>query len=1086
MLSPALTVVISLLLVAAIGYLIGSATGKRSATQTSSPLLRRIQRESDELNRKILETESERDALRAQLEGDGGGESAGAAEELERRDEALGEIRARLVSTQSEVDALRSEKSALEHRLVDRQTALDITTSDREVHAGRLQEVTQELETLRRQLAESTPGVADANGGGDDALRRDVDQLRNQLNNQGGQLREALQALAARDDETHRLRDELEAAQTNSLALEADTDSQALGVRSTDDAVRAAVAELEEARATIIEQETRHNDELQWRNSRITELEATPQTASETETWLAEVRAALTQSETERAALALERDEATHRLAAVEDQISGGGERVARLRDELDELERRYGQQVRELDDEVQLLRQKLEERNEEMQRLRDERQHSGERIDRDGEQLRQASVQIDTLVAERDELAASLTALTGDFEARAEALRAARDEARTLENDYVVQIERRDQQLKEMQSRADSVGTRLLDTEEQGRAQVLQIEELNDSLQALESRMARSGERRVELDRLVAELTEESQRQVEESEAGFAERDATIERFEQRLAQQTEMLARRDQQVKNDRERIESLQAEIEERTAATERSIRERDLEMDRLRRTLEAQLDELRTSDETVKRLEQEITGLRATLDQERTHAMDAQAQLGTRVSELQAAETTQARSNAMVESVRAEMADLEASFERRLRERQLELDGIAGMLRDREAELTESLLQIERAKADEEVAKARIERRDARIEALDAEMLRSDDTRERLLRELHEREIEGRQMRSLLRVEPPAGDDLTAIRGIGAKTAGLLNGAGIFTYGQIASWDQTDVEWIEAREPRLVGRIRLDEWVRGGAGGGAGRIRPRPRIRINGIGSLAGELGRLFSELRSAEAISERSKSLRRAHPPQSFGRYGDGIRTQCRQVAKKQRVLPALGQRRRQRLSTSDLHLPGVGLERDRFEIAVLMQHRRGGFGAPASDTRIAISAVANERQVVGNRARQHTELGQHAVTSSHCPRSTIQLHDAIIDDALGQVFVGRTDEHAAYRAVGRKPVGGGSQRIIGLVLAHRPHDDAHRLQCLFERFELCQELGIDAVAALVALPHLIAKRLDDMVRRDTDVGRAVT
>ncbi len=322
--------------------------------------------------------------------------------------------------------------------------------------------------------------------------------------------------------------------------------------------------------------------------------------------------------------------------------------------------------------------------------------------------------------------------------------------------------------------------------------------------------------------------LTEQNQRQTEEAEAILAELDSSIERLEQRTAQQTEMLARRDQQVKNDRERIESLQAEVEEHTAATERSLRERDLEMDRLRRTLEAQLEEIRTSGETVRRLDQEVTGLRSTLDQERAQALDAQTQLGTRISELQAAETAQARTQALAESMQADMAKMEVSYERRLRERQLERDGIAGMLRDREAELAEHLLQTEHAKDDAEVAETRIERRNARIETLEAQMIRSDDTRERLLRELHEREIEGRQMRTLLRVEPPTGDDLTAIKGIGSKTAELLNATGIFTYNQIADWNQSDVEWIDAREPRLIGRIRLEEWVQGARAAAQGQF------------------------------------------------------------------------------------------------------------------------------------------------------------------------------------------------------------------------------------------------------------------
>ncbi len=834
MLPPALTVVISLLLVAAIGYLIGSATGKRTASSTSTALLRRVQRERDELNGKLLETESDRDALRAQLERgelerDAADESAStAAAELKRREEVLAESQARLHATRDEIEALRSENSALEHQLIDRQTALDITMSDCEAHAGRLQEVTRELEALRRQVAESSASAANADGVDVGALRLDLERLGGQLNNQGGQLREALQTLAARDEETARLQQELEAAQANTATLAAENGSQEIGLLSRDGDIRAAVTELEEAHITIVDLETRHDDEIRWRDARITELEAAPQATTEVEIWLAEVRQELAESEEERAQLTSERDEATQRLAAMEDQISGGGERVSRLQGELDELERRYGQQVREPADEVQQLRQRLEERTEEIQRLRDERQSSGERIDRDGEELRQANTRIDNLTAEHDELAASLAALTGDFQERAEALRAARDEARTLEADYVVQIERRDQQLKEMQARADAVGTRLLDTQEQGRAHVLHIEELNDSLLALEARMARNGERRVELDRLLAELTEQNQRQTEEAEAILAERDSSIERLEQRTAQQTEMLARRDQQVKNDRERIESLQAEVEEHTAATERSLRERDLEMDRLRRTLEAQLEEIRTSGETVRRLDQEVTGLRSTLDQERAQALDAQAQLGTRISELQAAETAQARTQALAESMQADMAEMEVSYERRLRERQLERDGIAGMLRDREAELAEHLLQTEHAKDDAEVAETRIERRNARIETLEAQMIRSDDTRERLLRELHEREIEGRQMRTLLRVEPPTGDDLTAIKGIGSKTAELLNATGIFTYNQIADWNQSDVEWIEAREPRLIGRIRLEEWVQGARAAAQGQF------------------------------------------------------------------------------------------------------------------------------------------------------------------------------------------------------------------------------------------------------------------
>ncbi len=306
MLSPAVTVVISLLLVAAIGYLIGSATGKRTASRTPTAMLRRLQAERDQLGTQLKVAETDRDALRSQIElgaaeGDSG--SASESEELQRRDEALAELQVRVHSSEDEIEALRSENSALEHRLADRQTALEITTSDREVHAGRLQEITRELETLRRQAAEGSP-AADAGAADSGALNRDLDRLRDQLNNQGGQLRVALQNLATRDDELGRLRTKLEDERARiERSPDPDEGKPPIGLAASDDRTRAVSMELEEARAVIADLEARHADEVSWRDERIAELE-TDRSASDVEIWLEEARAALAQSEEQRAQLA--------------------------------------------------------------------------------------------------------------------------------------------------------------------------------------------------------------------------------------------------------------------------------------------------------------------------------------------------------------------------------------------------------------------------------------------------------------------------------------------------------------------------------------------------------------------------------------------------------------------------------------------------------------------------------------------------------------------------------------------------------------------------------------------------------------
>jgi NADH-quinone oxidoreductase subunit E len=60
------------------------------------------------------------------------------------------------------------------------------------------------------------------------------------------------------------------------------------------------------------------------------------------------------------------------------------------------------------------------------------------------------------------------------------------------------------------------------------------------------------------------------------------------------------------------------------------------------------------------------------------------------------------------------------------------------------------------------------------------------------------------------------KPARPDDLKAIAGIGPKLEAVLNGLGIWTYGQIAAWDDEDVAWIEEYFG-FGGRIAQDGWI-----------------------------------------------------------------------------------------------------------------------------------------------------------------------------------------------------------------------------------------------------------------------------
>ncbi|WAX92801.1 NADH-ubiquinone dehydrogenase [Aminobacter sp. NyZ550] len=67
---------------------------------------------------------------------------------------------------------------------------------------------------------------------------------------------------------------------------------------------------------------------------------------------------------------------------------------------------------------------------------------------------------------------------------------------------------------------------------------------------------------------------------------------------------------------------------------------------------------------------------------------------------------------------------------------------------------------------------------------------------------------------RQPASIERPETP--DDLKAISGIGPKLEQVLNGLGIWTYGQIAGWTAEEVAWADDYLG-FKGRIGRDDWI-----------------------------------------------------------------------------------------------------------------------------------------------------------------------------------------------------------------------------------------------------------------------------
>ena len=75
------------------------------------------------------------------------------------------------------------------------------------------------------------------------------------------------------------------------------------------------------------------------------------------------------------------------------------------------------------------------------------------------------------------------------------------------------------------------------------------------------------------------------------------------------------------------------------------------------------------------------------------------------------------------------------------------------------------------------------------------------------------------------------------------------------------------------------------------------------------------------------------------------------------------------------------------------------------------------------------------------------------------------------------------RVLGRQ-CGGGREGVIGFELHHGPNDHPCCGQNFLQEWELRQQVGFDAFACFIAGPESVAKGLDHVIGRDTDVGGA--
>src|SRR2546421_5133433 len=159
--------------------------------------------------------------------------------------------------------------------------------------------------------------------------------------------------------------------------------------------------------------------------------------------------------------------------------------------------------------------------------------------------------------------------------------------------------------------------------------------------------------------------------------------------------------------------------------------------------------------------------------------------------------------------------------------------------------------------------------------------------------------------------------------------------------------------------------------------------------------------------------------------------------------------------------------------------------AVLVQQPGRGDRADPRDAGISVGRVAHEGEEVGNQVGLDAELLAHPSRVADRPGPAIDLDDAIAADALRQIFVGGPDADLLDAVVLRRNPRRGRKRVVRLELDHGPYGHAHGGEGVFERMELREQGGVDALTRLVLGPERVAERLDDVIGGDAHVRGAL-
>ena len=215
-------------------------------------------------------------------------------------------------------------------------------------------------------------------------------------------------------------------------------------------------------------------------------------------------------------------------------------------------------------------------------------------------------------------------------------------------------------------------------------------------------------------------------------------------------------------------------------------------------------------------------------------------------------------------------------------------------------------------------------------------------------------------------------------------------------------------------------------------------------------------------------RIAETLAHRCEILRRSAPSQRIHVAEQRrVGSQCREILEQQRELAVFANNVGGKLSIGPWRLKS-----------------RAAPTADPRDARIAIGRVADEGEEIGDQAGSTPNFSRTAAASrivlarrSICTTRSSRTHCArSLSGVQMQTFSTRWSRR---RARPRRP----AHRRLRARSSATPRRPSRR--ALPRADEIAPQRRLDAVAGLVAMPEVVAERLDDVIGRDADVRRAL-